>query len=272
MSDDNDKSMRFPPLNDSNYSEWSMRMEAEFVRKGLWDMVFCEVVGEGKTLEQIAEEVERLKAKRNAKKMAEARAEMVMRAERGQLVHMRDRDPMIIWESLAKVHRARGLATRLVLRRMFTRVVKEDSESMQAYIGRVQDLAFELESIGVNVTSEDRILSLTSGLDESYDAFVISLDSTPEELLTVDLVVTRMLNEEARRIGREMGNSPYQEVKGFAATVPAKRNPGLMKTRGRTCYRCGKEGHIRRFCKEVIGGKTAAATVAQVVADGAEGP
>jgi hypothetical protein len=35
-----------------------------------------------------------------------------------------------------------------------------------------------LEDIGVTVDDEDRILALTTGLDKSYDSFVISLDLT----------------------------------------------------------------------------------------------
>jgi hypothetical protein len=38
-----DKKTCFPLLNYGNYMEWSIHMEAELVRKGLWDNVQCEV-------------------------------------------------------------------------------------------------------------------------------------------------------------------------------------------------------------------------------------
>lgn len=253
MSDDNEKTWRFPLLNDTNYTEWSMRMEAELVRKGLWDMVFCEVVDDGKTPDEVVNEVGRLKARRSTKKMAEARAELILRADRAQLVHMRDRDPLVVWEHLAKVHRARGLATRLALRRKFLTAVKAELESMQAFIGRVQAIAFELENIDVEVSDEDRILALTMGLNDSYDSFVISLDGTSAEELNVEYVISRMLNEEARR-----GNKAIEvsAAEGMTALSAVKANVDMNKSerRPRTCWRCGKEGHIRPFCKEKFEG------------------
>ncbi|KAG2358595.1 hypothetical protein BDR07DRAFT_1294496, partial [Suillus spraguei] len=45
---------------------------------------------------------------------------------------------------------------------------------------------------------EDRILALTTGLNKSYDSFVISLDSTVTADLTFDHVVNRLLNEDIR--------------------------------------------------------------------------
>jgi len=89
--------------------------------------------------------------------MVEARAEIILRVEGSQLAHMRDRDPMAIWEALAQVHRARGLATRLALRRKFLTTVKGSAEAMSAWVGRVKGMSFMLEDIGVVITDEDRI-------------------------------------------------------------------------------------------------------------------
>ena len=40
------------------------------------------------------------------KKITEAYAEMVLRVEDSQLVHMRSKDPEVIWDTLAQVHHA----------------------------------------------------------------------------------------------------------------------------------------------------------------------
>ena len=47
--------------------------------------------------------------------MAEARAEIILRVEDGQLVHMASRDPMEIWQTLERIHQAAGFATSLSL-------------------------------------------------------------------------------------------------------------------------------------------------------------
>ncbi|KAE9407201.1 hypothetical protein BT96DRAFT_777808, partial [Gymnopus androsaceus JB14] len=64
-------------------------------------------------------EFEKKKGKRKSNKMAQARAEMILRVEAGQLSHMTARDPMEIWERLKNVHCGRGFATSLALKRQF---------------------------------------------------------------------------------------------------------------------------------------------------------
>jgi hypothetical protein len=107
--------VRFAKLDDSNYPEWSVMMEAELVRRGLWSVVMIEVDGSGKDVSMIEAELKAKKSKQDEGKMAEARAEMILRVEGGQLSHMRSRDPLEIWQDLRRVHRARGFATSLAL-------------------------------------------------------------------------------------------------------------------------------------------------------------
>ena len=82
-SDDSGYSSKphFPLLNDSNYIEWAMRMEAELVRKKLWFNVI-EIDGEAPEGEEDATKWKAGKlAKRSKEKMQEARAEMILRVE-----------------------------------------------------------------------------------------------------------------------------------------------------------------------------------------------
>jgi hypothetical protein len=267
-----DEKTRFPPLNDDNYTEWSIRMEAELIRKGLWDNVQCEVSVEGKTAVEAEEIVTKWRGKRTQKKMAETCAEIILRVEDSQLAHIRTRDPEILWGNLHQVHRARGLATRLALRRKFLTSVK-GMEVMSAWIGRVKAMAFRLTEIGVAVTDEDQILALTMGLDASYESFVISLDGTQPELLTIDYVIHRLLNEDVRRDNQEQGkeNDEKKEVKhkkdkdNVALSAISSSGP-------RVCWRCGKPGHIRAFCQEepIRGRESGKANVAFAVHDDAD--
>ncbi len=74
--------------------------------------------------------------------MNEARAEIILRLEDSQLSHcLRSDDPRAIWLVLESVHRAAGFATSLALRRRFL-TLKKGSESMQAWIGKIQALGF----------------------------------------------------------------------------------------------------------------------------------
>ncbi|EMD40198.1 hypothetical protein CERSUDRAFT_92698 [Gelatoporia subvermispora B] len=165
--------VNFPALSDANYSEWVIRMEAELVRKDLWDVI------------ELPAPMKDLKMEKE----------------------------------IAAWHESQ-LAAR-----------DDVSEPMSAWIGRVKEMVFRLEDIGVKVDDEDRILALTNGLDDSYEAFVISLDATPTAQLTLEYVVNRLLNEEMRR-----GN-----------TQAADRNRN-----GQTALHMGMKssGHIKAFCRE----------------------
>jgi hypothetical protein len=91
----------------------------------------------------------------------------------------------------------------------------------------------------VLIVDEDRILALMTGLDKSYDSFVISLDSTATADLTFDHVVNRLLNEDIRR-GSVADEEPGRADAALLSSSQGQRNV--------SCYRCGKEGHIRAFC------------------------
>ena len=66
-------------------------------------------------------------------------------------------------------------------------------------------MAFQLMEIGVTITDEDQILALTMGLDVSYKSFVISLDGTQPELLTLDYIIHHLLNEDICHENQEVG-------------------------------------------------------------------
>ena len=190
------ESISISRLNDSNYAEWAIRMEAILVRYDLWSMVEIFMESEGKTQQKVNEEFAEKKAARSRDKMARARAEIILRVQDNQLVHLMASDPMENWQTLRRVHRAAGFATSLSLRRRFLTAKKSDSQTMQAWIGYIQGLAFRMESANIIVTNQDKILAITMGLPPSYDNVIINFDSMSPDALTLDLVITHLLNEE----------------------------------------------------------------------------
>ena len=110
------ETVRFSCLNNSNYLEWAVHMQAILVHCGLWSQMVNIVIDEtGKNATTIAAEVEDLKKKRDTRKMDEACAEMVLRVEDGQLSHMHSGDLMEVWQTLHCVHLAAGYMTSLAL-------------------------------------------------------------------------------------------------------------------------------------------------------------
>jgi len=82
----------FQCLNNTNYAEWSLRMEAVLVRSGLWGMIHPVVDhikkdGTEKDALTITLELEAALKARTVTKMNEARAEIILHLEDGQLSH-----------------------------------------------------------------------------------------------------------------------------------------------------------------------------------------
>ena len=69
------------------------------------------------------------------KREAQCRVEIVLRVDDSQLPHMADRSPMVVWNSLASVHRARRFGSRLQLRRNFITASMKEGQSMEGWIG-----------------------------------------------------------------------------------------------------------------------------------------
>ena len=129
-------------------------MEAELIWKGLWDMVFVEVDTDGKSDNDVKAELQKLVAKRSAKKMAEAHAEIILHVEWDQLVHAHERNLKLIWEALTRAHCACGLGTRMTLRRKLL-MAKKGVETMSAWINCIKGMALDLEDISIKVDEED---------------------------------------------------------------------------------------------------------------------
>ncbi|KAG5633233.1 hypothetical protein DXG03_007960, partial [Asterophora parasitica] len=100
-----DTTMHFPNLNDANYAEWAIRMEAVLVHQD----------GMEKAVLMITAEVEVLKKKRDVSKMDKACTKLILHVENGQLSHMHSHDPLEIWETLEHLHCAARFTTSLAL-------------------------------------------------------------------------------------------------------------------------------------------------------------
>ena len=227
-------------LNEINYADWSMMMEAVLVRKQLWDVVNGE-----KTKPMGSENSSVVKS--FIRKQAEARAELVLAVESSQLPHLRNADPSKIWEDLKNIHKARGFASRLALCRKFLWLSKGEEQPMQTWIAEVKHTRFHLTQIGVEVSDKDFILVLTQGLPAAYETFVVSLDATDPSLLTSEHVISRLLNEEARQSGLNHELQTTQKDAAFY-TKESKTKHTLIEQI--TCFRCQKKGHYQAQCPE----------------------
>jgi hypothetical protein len=230
------ETVRFPQLNHTNYAEWALRMEAILIRGGFWDIITGD--------ERLEKGADGEKEKAFRKRAAQCRAEIVLRVEDSQLPHMADKSPMVVWNSLAGVHRARGFGSRLQLRRNFITASMKEDQSMESWIGEVRGLANRLKAIDVDVSDEDMIVVLTAGLPPSYTPIVISFDALESTKLTLNFVITRLLNEEGRQAIPSFTSIKTEDLDVNTALNASKFRSDVQ------CFYCLLKGHYASVCPQ----------------------
>ena len=224
----------FDKLTDGNFHDWKIYMEALLTRKDLFDYV-------NGTLRHPGGTESSKKVRDFYRKQSEARAEIILRVTPSQLAHCRNPDPMTIWNNLITIHSSRGRSTIIALRRRFHRLRLEHSETMSAYIARVRHVAFLLEEADVKVTDDDIILAITSGLPNSYNSFLISLDATSDDDYILPHVIARLVNEYQRQNGHHQPTDPTNVA--MAANSTPRGDLAHI-----TCFGCGQKGHYQANC------------------------
>ncbi|KAJ7241676.1 hypothetical protein B0H12DRAFT_1236922 [Mycena haematopus] len=104
-------------------------------------------------------------------------------------------------------------------------------------------MVLRMEYTGIVVTDQDKILAFTMGLPATYEAVIINFDATSPAYLTVEHVISRLLNEETRQQSSGTTSPPDTEPNNVA--FAARRTIADY-----TCYFCDKKGHLKADCPE----------------------
>jgi hypothetical protein len=244
----------FQKLGEENYNIWCVYMKALLTQKDVWDIV------DGSETRPPSSDSSKIICA-FVKKQQLMQSELTLAIEPEQLPYLHNSDPIKSWENLRQVHIAHRFASRLALRRWFMTMKKEDSQSMQLWIASVKQIS-QCISHATNPLSsvidnrlqnwlkahkdEEVISVLMNGLDDSYDKFVISLDSIPLEQLTLNYVINCLLNEESRQLSPHPPPPHHSiyESQALATTCSHSAKCAINVT----CFNCRGHGHYEVDC------------------------
>ncbi|KAE9407200.1 hypothetical protein BT96DRAFT_809726 [Gymnopus androsaceus JB14] len=122
---------------------------------------------------------------------------------------------------------------------------------MQAWIGKIRAQALEMEMAEVKVSKQDVILALTLGLPPTYNAIIIFFNAMDPEKLTINTVITRLLNEETRQSGiRSHAPTPAHTNHTADDEALVVAHTSRRPLSDITCFFCTKKGHFRSNCPD----------------------
>ena len=118
-----------------------------------------------------------------------------------------------------------------------------ESDNLLDHINKVKALADQLACLEVPMRDEDIVMTLLDSLPPSYEFLITALETMPMKELTLEAVTARLMHESTKRKEK----APHGDDAAMVLRQGKGGNTSYTKD-SRTCYYCGKPGHIARFC------------------------
>lgn len=265
------------PLGDTNWATWSLRMRFVLTQRGLWPLrafAPAAAAAAAAAAQQAAAPAVGQQPGVPAAAAALA-AELDARAlETDQkalaLIMLNVKDHLLtalaghttaksVWDALEQTYLAKTLARKLQLRRELAKLQLSPSESVSQYLDRARTLLTECRAAHLDMKEEDIVQALLAGLPSEYDATVAIMDGADRQLTLTELLPKLLAVEQRTRRNDETayftrqwpgrkpthaagGKQPFQD-RGQAGNTGGQHS-------NKTCYYCGKKGHIKAECRK----------------------
>lgn len=148
----------------------------------------------------------------------------------------------LMWDTLIVSFERKGVANQNYLRRKLLTMKLEEGQSMETFFLQFDDIIRQLKSSGAVVENADVVSYLLMMLPPSYDSLTTALETLPADRLTLDVVKSRLMDEELKKRHRD---SPSCSTDTKELTAFAGKHLQKFKYK---CYGCGKIGHKKENC------------------------
>ncbi|KAL1582041.1 hypothetical protein WHR41_09299 [Cladosporium halotolerans] len=235
----------------SNYSAWATNAMYMLMNKDLWEVVDGSEDSPSESSEYDRGSAERADAEKGLrewnKKNNRARAAIALSVNDGPKRYIDDESTAKgMWDKLRRLYEERGYNARFLALKSLISVRYEDTKSIEEYTEHVKQTTRRLANMGSRI--DDWIVTsvLLANLGPAFETYVTTKRQAartkdPE----LDEVIAELIDES--RVHQEM------ESTVMALRAPGGKNKEPFKGK---CYRCGKTGHMQRFCKAEKPGST----------------
>lgn len=217
-------------LDVDNYATWSIRMKALLISKGLW----AAITAPTSTPPDVAQDQKAL-------------AQIILHVKDHHLLTLASCDTATIaWETLKNTYEAKTNARKILLRRELTTLKLSTSEPLTKYAARAKDIQTQLQAVGEEAKDQETALQFLAGLPPAYDMITTVLTAGNDEL-TIDKVLPKLLSVE------QMATQPSRPTEAALFAKPGWKHSRISSGKprdNRSCFYCGKKGHLARDCKK----------------------
>ena len=237
------------PLDLDNYSTWAVRMQALLAHKGL----DAAITQDGGTAVGSATDKKAL-------------ALLTLHVKDVHLTTVSSSgSARAAWTALEELYRAKNLARQLLLRRELSSLKMANGEAVATYSTRARTLWADLLAAGDDVSEKEVAIAMLCGLTPEYNTVVTILEMDNANLVLSTLSARLMQVEQRVATQQHATDSAFIARGAKTRRHPtgassnqhsssghwAHRGNGDNKgssVQGKTCYYCGKKGHLQRDC------------------------
>ena len=173
-----------------------------------------------------------------------------------------------LWRKIESMFQTKNALNRVSVFRKLVRLRYQDGSSMAEHLNTFQGLISQTVSLDIPLANEVLTLLLLGSLPDSWETLVVTLGTaTQQKELTLDMLKSSLLHEEARRKEHESNyehkaltieNNPNRGRSHARGPQNHRNNSkGRSKSRNRkdskkdfTCHYCGGPNHYERDCRK----------------------
>lgn len=231
-------------LNNANFQVWKCKVELLLTREDLWHTIDAD--------RPAAPDAQWLKADR------QARATIGLLIEDDQLRHIRNAtNAKEAWTALQAYHQKASLTNQVFLfKKIFSMKLSENGD-MEKHLNAMLNSVDQLAALGETLKDKMIIALILCSLPESYNTLITALETRNEDELTVELVKSKLLDEDSRRrntkdMDEREDKALKTQSKKFEKTSMSNKN-----VKNITCFFCQKTGHVKKDCRKYMKWKAA---------------